>query len=365
MVDPRVEKLARLVVEHSVGVKPQEKVMIHGSYTAFPLIREIYKECLLNDAYPQIMADLDTSYTFFKYAKDHQLSFVSPFERFVTENVDVRIRVHCDPDPRRLSNIKPSKLRTMMAARKELSDIHRRREAEGKLRWTVIPFPISAQAQDASMSLEEYEDFVYRSCLVDKEDPIMEWRRIYESQAKLCDFLNKASEVRFVGEDTDLTLNVKGRKWINCGGKENMPDGEIYTGPVENSAEGTIRFTYPGIYMGREVEDITLVFKAGEVVEVKAAKGEDLLQQLLQIDGANRIGEIAIGTNYGISRFTKNMLFDEKMGGTIHMALGSSYPDSGGQNKSSVHWDILKDMKHNGQIYVDGRLFYKNGNFSA
>jgi len=211
--------------------------------------------------------------------------------------------------------------------------------------------------------LPEYEDFVYSSCLVDRDDPTAEWMKIRKEQEKICTFLNKASEIHVVGEDTDLTYNVKGRKWINCCGEKNMPDGEVFTGPVENSVNGTIRFTYPGLYQGKEVEDIRLTFKDGRVVKASAAKGEDLLKELLKVEGADRLGETAIGTNYGITRFTKDMLFDEKMGGTIHMAIGRAIPESGGVNKSAIHWDILKDMKKGGEIYADGKLFHKDGKF--
>jgi len=236
--------------------------------------------------------------------------------------------------------------------------------AEGKFRWTGFPYPINAQAQEAAMSLTEYENFVYSSCLVDKEDPIAEWRKIHQQQEEACKFLNQVSDLHIVGEDTDLTLQIEGRKWINCSGKLNMPDGEVFTSPIENSANGTIRFTFPGIFSGREVEDITLTFKKGKVVKASAAKGDELLQELLKIEGADQIGEVAIGTNYSITKFTKNMLFDEKMGGTIHLALGMNpIPDTGGLNKSALHWDILKDMKQEGEIYADGNLFYKNGKF--
>ncbi len=363
MVDPRIGKLAKLCVHYSVDVKSREKVFIQGSESAFPLINEIYKECLLSDSYPLIMANLDVAYTFFKYAKEHQLKFVSPFEKFMVENIDVRIGIYCETNPKRLTNIGPSRIKTHAASRRELSEIFHKRVAERKLRWTVLPYPINAQAQEASMSLAEYEDFVYSSCLVDKEDSISEWKKIHKQQEKICEFLNQVSEIRIVGEDTDLTFNVKSRKWINCSGKENMPDGEVFTAPIENSANGTIRFTFPGIFSGREVEDITITFRDGKVVKASAAKGDELLQQLLKIEGADRIGEAAIGTNYGITRFTKNMLFDEKMGGTIHIALGNSYPESGGLNKSAIHWDVLKDMKKDGEIYADSKLFYKNGKF--
>jgi len=364
LVDKRIEKLARLCVHYSVDVKPKEFVVIQGSDMAFPIMHELYKECLLTGAYPQMMPTLDVQYTFFKYAKEYQLKFVSPLEKFMVENMDVSMGIFCESNPKRLTNIDPAKIRTRQASRRELADILMKREAEGKYRWTGLPYPITAGAQEASMSLQEYEDFVYSSCLVDKKDPIAEWTKIKKEQEKLCRFLNQCEEIHVLGEDTDLTFKVKGRKWINCSGQKNMPDGEVFTAPIENSVNGTIRFTYPGIFSGREVEDIKLTFKAGKVTKASAMKGNELLQQLLKIEGADRLGETAIGTNYNITRFTKNMLFDEKMGGTIHMALGlNPIPETGGLNKSALHWDILKDMKKDGEIYADKKLFYKDGKF--
>lgn len=364
MVDQKIEKLAKLCVHYSVNVKPKETVLIQGSELAFSLMHEIYKECLLSDSYPQIMANLDTVYTFFKYAKEHQLEFVSPFEKFVAKNVDVRIFIICEPNVKRLTNVDPAKIRMATGALSEIREILFKREAEGRYRWTGLPYPVNAQAQEAGMTLPEYEDFVYGSCLLDKDDPNAEWKKVREEQDKICRFLNQANEIRLVGEDTDLTFNVKGRKWINCCGEKNMPDGEVATAPVEDSANGVIRFTFPGIFSGREIEDIRLTFKAGKVVKASAAKGDELLQELLKIEGACRLGETAIGTNYGITRFTKNMLFDEKMGGTVHLALGfNPLPETGGMNKSALHWDILKDMKKAGEIYADNRIFYKNGKF--
>lgn len=363
MVDKRIEKLANLCVRYSVGVKPKEKVIINGSATAAPLINEIYKECLLCDAYPWVRPNLGLDYTFFKHAKEHQLKFVSPFDEFIFENLDVNINVRCETNPKRLSNIDPAKMKTQTSSTSELVENYYKRVAEGKARWTLLPFPSESQAQEANMALPEYEDFVYSSCLVDKKEPISEWKKIRKEQEKICNFLGKANRIRIVGQDTDLTFSVKGRKWLNCSGDKNMPDGEVFTGPIENSANGTVRFTFPGIYMGREVEDISFTFKNGKVTNASAAKGEELLREVLKIKGADRIGEAAIGTNYGITRFTKNMLFDEKMGGTVHMALGKSYAESGGKNSSAIHWDILKDMKKGGEIYADKELFYKNGKF--
>lgn len=366
MVDKRIEKLAELCVRYSVAVKPKEKVVIRGSPAATPLINEIFKECLLSGAYPWIaypLPNLYVDYTLFKYAEDHQLKFVSPFDRFIYENMDVSINVRSELNPRRLTNVDPALVKTYQTSIGELRGILTKRAAEGKLKWTLLAFPITDEAQEASMSLTEYEDFVYSSCLVDKKDPIGEWKKIHKQQEKICSYLNEAETIRVVGEDTDLTASVKGRKWVNAGGDKNMPDGEIFTGPVEDSVNGQVRFTFPGIYMGREVEDITLTFKNGRIVKASAAKGEGLLKELIKIKGADRVGELAIGTNYGIKRFTKNMLFDEKMGGTIHMAIGNGYPETGSLNKSAIHWDILKDMEKNGEIYADDEIFYKNGKF--
>lgn len=274
---------------------------------------------------------------FYKHAKEHQLKYVSPLYRFVIENVDVHIGIFCGSNLKYLSNIDPEKMAKYIGARKDLQNLFMKRAAEKKLRWNGLPYPIDSGAQEASMSLEEYEDFVYSSCLINEEDPVTEWKEFNKRQRNICDFLNKTNQVRIVGEDTDLTFSYKGRKWINCSGQENMPDGEIFTAPYENSANGTIRFSFPGIYLSREIEDIMLTFLNGKVAKAKAAKGDELLQKLLKLDGANQIGEMAIGTNYGIARFTKNMLFDEKMGGTIHLALGASYLESGGINESSIH----------------------------
>ncbi|UCD96206.1 MAG: aminopeptidase [Candidatus Bathyarchaeota archaeon] len=363
MVDPRIAKLAKLCVNYSVSVKPKDQVLIRGSELSFLLLKEIYKECLVNGAHPMVMPALDLDYTFYDHANEDQLNHVSPFTKFLVENLDVSISVWCPHNPKGLTNVDPEKIRMHRAARRELAEIFNARAASGELRWVGLPYPTTAQAQEASMSLSEYENFVYRSCFADKDEPIEEWKKVDREQTKLCEYLTSAKTLHIVGPDTDLTMNVEGRKWENCSGKYNLPDGEIFTAPIEDSANGSIRFTYPGIYAGREVEDITLTFKEGKVVDASAKRGNDLLQQILEIDGADRIGEIAIGTNYGITTFTKSILFDEKIGGTLHLALGSSYPEVGGKNKSAIHWDILKDMNEASRISADGEVFYKNGKF--
>jgi aminopeptidase len=363
VTDPRTEKLAELSVKYSVAVRPKEKVVIQGNAAAFPLINELYKQCLLSGAYPSIVPELDTDFTFYRYAKQHQLEYVSPFSWLIAREMDVRIVVLCDPNPKRLTSIDPAKVRIRTAASKEIAETFSKRSAEGKLKWTLLPYPINAQAQEAAMALPEYEDFVYKSCMINKKGPATEWKKIEKRQDEICKYLEQKKEIQIVGQDTDLTCSVKGRKWINCSGTKNMPDGEVFTVPAENSVNGTIRFTFPGIMAGKEIEDIRLTFNKGKITKATAAKGNDLLQQLLKIDGAKTLGEASIGTNYEITKFTKNMLFDEKIGGTIHLALGNAYPEAGGLNKSAIHWDILKDMKKDSEIYADKEIFYKNGKF--
>jgi aminopeptidase len=212
------------------------------------------------------------------------------------------------------------------------------------------------------MSLREFEDFVYSGCLVHEPDPIKAWKKISREQQHIVDWLNKARKIHVVGPDTDLKLEVTGRKWINCDGHENFPDGEIFTGPIEDSVNGHIRYTYPACAYGREVEDVRLWFKDGKVVKATAAKNEEFLLKMLKTDkGARYVGEFAFGINYGIQRFTKNTLFDEKIGGTIHLALGKGYPESGSKNQSAIHWDMVCDLRQGGEVRVDGTLFLKDG----
>jgi aminopeptidase len=215
------------------------------------------------------------------------------------------------------------------------------------------------------MSQREYEDFVFRAGLLHLPDPIGEWKKISERQQRLADFLNGAKEVRVIGKDTDLKVGVEGRRWINCDGHENFPDGEVFTGPIEDATEGTIRYSFPAVHHGRECHDIVLKFKAGKVVEARASKGEEFLLGMLEQDpGARVLGEFAIGTNFGIQQYTKNTLFDEKIGGTCHAAIGAAYPETGGKNDSGLHWDMVCDLRQKGcRIEVDGVVILEEGRF--
>ncbi len=358
-----IEKLAILATEYCLPVSEEKKIGIVGHAIATPLIQLLYKHILLRGGYPVTRITVDgLTELLYGFGSKKQITHVSPFDKFFMKKIDGIIHIFAETNVKRLSGVPSAKIKQRTASQREIIDIYIKHVKPGGL--AIIPYPTEAFAQEAEMSLFEYQDFVAKACFLDKKDSVEEWRKLSKKQKRVTRKLNKIKKMRFVDEDTDLKLKVEGRKWINCDGHLNMPDGEVFTGPIENSAQGQIRFTYPGIYMGREIEDITLTFKNGKVTQAKAEKGEELLKELLKTDaGAKRIGEIAIGTNKGITCFTKSMLFDEKMGHCIHLALGRSIPISGGKNQSSIHWDLLKDMKH-GEIYADRELIYKNGEFT-
>ncbi|RZN46218.1 aminopeptidase [archaeon] len=365
MADEYMKKMASLLVNYSTQVKEGDAVVIAADASARDMMLEIYREVLRAGGIPMIVPQFeDASYIFYATASDAQLDAVHPLMDDIAKKTDVSIQLLAGTNLKSLSTIDPSRIARRSKAQSYLMDIFMERQAKKELRWVLGPYPSPAYAQEASMSTEAYEEFVYKACLLDADDPVAEWQRLSKVQQVVCDYLEKCSELRYVGVDTDLTMSIKGRTWINCDGDNNMPDGEVFTGPVEDSVNGTIRFTYPAIYHGNEVEDVRLTFKDGKVVEARASKGEAFLNKMLDTDeGARYVGEAAIGTNAGITHFSKNMLFDEKMGGTIHIALGAGYPETGSTNKSSIHWDILKDMKDGGKVYADDELIYEDGTF--
>lgn len=355
--------MAQALVEYSAGINEKDTVLIRGTTLAVPLVEAIYEESMKKGAYPEVTLTTDNMLdVFFTYAQPHQLEYTSPFMKYYVEQVDKIITILAEYNTKHLTSISPQKLAKRSKAQEPINATVLQRAQDETLQWVLTVYPTHALAQEASMSLLEYEDFVYHACFVDRPDPVAEWKNLSKTQERLVNYLNGKSEIHIVGEDTDLKVQVKERKWINSDGHQNFPSGEVFTSPVEDSAEGTIRFTYPGIYMGKEVEDITLTFEKGVVVNAHAERGDDLLQGMLEVDeGARRIGEVAVGTNYGITKFTKNILFDEKIGGTIHLALGRSLPSTGGKNESAIHWDLLKNMETDGQLYADGELFYEKG----
>lgn len=361
-----MEKLAIVVTKYCVSISDGKKIGIHGHAVAAPLFQQLYKHIILRGGHPVPQVKLDGFDEFLlRYGNQKQITHVSPFSEFFISKVDALINILAETNTRRLSTISPKKLKQRAASQRKIKEIYAERLLKPGT-CTIIPYPTQALAQEAEMSLSEYQDFVATACFLEAKDPVEKWKQLSKMQGTVIQQLSKSRSMHFLGEDTDLKLNVEGRNWVNCDGHVNMPDGEIFTCPIENSAQGKIRFTYPGIFMGREVDDITLTFQDGKAVKAEAEKGEDFLKEILKTDkGAKIIGEIAIGTNTGITKFTKNMLFDEKMGHCIHLALGLSpfTAKTGGKNRSSIHWDLLKDMQ-NGEIYADDELVYKNGKFT-
>jgi len=365
MNDPRISMLADVLINYSISLKKSQTLIISATPQATPLIREIYRKALQIGAFPITSISLDgMEEVYYKYASEEQLKYISPVRRFSFEKADAVISIISGYNTKTLANVEPKKMVINNRAMAPLFKKFMHRSATGQVRWVGCQFPTHAYAQDAVMSLTEYEDFVFRACRLDKKDPITEWKKMSAYNARLIKYLSRKDEIRIVAKDTDLRYRVGGRKWINCDGKNNFPDGEVFTAPIEDSAGGHVRFSYPAEYDGREAEDVRIEFKNGKAVKATAARGEEFLNAMLDTDkGSRYLGEVAIGTNFGITKYTKNTLFDEKIGGTVHMALGESYPESGGKNHSGVHWDMVCDLRAGGALYADGEMFMKNGKF--
>lgn len=364
-MDIRIQKLANLLIKYSLDIKKGDYLFISANTVSEPLIKEVYRQAILEGANVETMIGIEgIRETFLKNASKELLNMPSPLNKWAFENMTAYLYIWGNHNTKELAGVDPSNISAFVKSQSDWRKIFNERTAKGEMRWTGTQFPTISDAQEASMSLSEYEDFVYKAGLIHMDDPVEEWIKIHNKQQKVVDYLNTKDVIHVVSKDTDITYRVKGRKWINCDGKVNFPDGEVFTGPIEDSVEGHIRFSFPGIYLGNEIEDISLTFEKGKVVKASAMKGEKLLNALLDTDeGSRYVGECAIGTNYGIDKFTRNMLFDEKIGGTIHMAVGHGMPESGSKSISSLHWDMLCDMRNGGEIYADGELFYKDGKF--
>ncbi len=368
MQDPRLEKLANVLVNYSVELKKGDIVSIQGAPVAEPLITAVYRAALEAGAHPHVrMAPEELTEILLKRGSREQLEFVSPLTMHEMETVDARIGLWAEVNTRALTNTDPQKHAQLSAARKPIMAKFMERAAKKELRWTGTLYPTHASAQDAGMSLAEYEDFVFNAGMLDHPDPVASWKRVAEKQQRIVDLLNGGKSLHLTAANgTDLRMNLEGRVWINCCGKENFPDGEVFTAPVEDSVEGTIRFSFPAVHMGHECQGVELRFQQGKVVEAKAEKGQDFLYKMLDQDpGARRVGEFAIGTNYSVRQFTRNTLFDEKIGGTVHLAVGMAYPETGGKNESGLHWDMVCDLREGGKIALDEKTIHENGLFTA
>jgi aminopeptidase len=365
MRDPRVDALAQILVRYSTRVQKGDVCSIASTTAAEPLVQAVYEEVLRAGGLP--VMQLQTSgaqASFYELAGDEQLDWIAPTTEWAVEHADAHISIMASLNTRELSGVDPKKQARVQRARKPIMETSMRRAAEDSYRWALTLFPTNAYAGEAGMSLPAYEDFYYAACLAVNGDPVNAWERQSEETRRLTEWIEGREEVRIQAEGTDVTLNVAGRHWIASAGKHNMPDGEFFTGPVEDSANGTIGFSFPASYAGRTVSGVRLRFEDGKVVEATADQGEDFLHEMLDADdGARRLGELGIGTNFGIATGTREILLDEKIGGTIHMAVGMSYPETGGENNSAVHWDMVCDLRQGGSITVDGAELQRDGRF--
>ncbi len=365
MKDPRIEKLAQFMVNYSIGVQPEQKVVIEGGVSATPLLEELYLQVLKSGAHPLMMPSIPSIKSiFYKYASDDQLKFVHEPIKNIIENYDARIYIMSDDNTQLLNKIDPGKIAINRLAQRGLSEIFFERASKNELAWTIGLYPTNAYAQDAGMDLLEYEDFVFQACMPDLDDPIGYWKNVSRSQEKIVNWLKGKKSVHVIGNETDLKLSIENRTFVNCDCHKNVPDGEIFTGPIEDSIEGQVLFSYPAMHEGRKVSGIRLWFENGKVVKASADKNEEFLNKMIETDeGSHYVGEFAIGTNKGIKDFTGQILFDEKIGGSFHMALGRGFTETGSKNVSAIHWDMICDLRSGGEIWVDDVLFYKNGDF--
>ncbi len=360
-----LEKYAQLLVNYCMEIKPTERLYINTTTLAEPLVREVYRAALRAGATVEVEMDFrEKSKIFHEEAHlDSQLDFVPLQYAKAMLDFDAYLYIKAPFNLRESANANEEKTKRQKAALAPFSKKYFDRAATREMKRNFCLYPTIASAQEAGMSLEEYEHFVYNACKLYEPDPMAAWLNVRKEQQRFVDTLNAAQNVRYLSAKTDISFNTKGRKWINSDGQTNMPSGEVYTSPVEDSVNGVVHFDYPCLYMGKEVQDVTLYVTDGYIEKWEAGQGKDFLDYVFSLEGTRRFGEAAIGTNYSINRMTKNILFDEKIGGTIHMAIGQSYPQCGGKNESTVHWDMISDMTKGGKIFADGQLIYENGLF--
>ena len=358
--DERLEKLARVLVDYSVEAREGDQVAVFGEVGAEPLIKALYTRLLQVGAVPVLQVQLPgIQELFFEHAVDVHYKTIPTIRRFVAEEADAEIGIKAPSNTRSLAEVEPAKQRVLAELNRPLSETMLE-----KNRWVLTLFPTEALAQEANMGLAAYEEFAFGAMGLNEEDPVRYWQEKSREQARLKERLEEARELRIVGPGTDLTLSVEGRTFVNSAGRRNMPCGEVFTGPIEDSANGHVSFGVPAAIGGREVAGARLRFEGGKVVGSEAEKGGEYLESLLDTDaGARYLGEIGIGTNYNIGRASGNVLFDEKLGGTVHLAIGRSYKETGGLNDSSVHTDLVCDLRDGGELYADGELIQKDGRF--
>ncbi len=366
MTDARIHKLAHLLVHYSLEVKPGQLVKITGERVTLPLLIAAAEEVVKAGGQPYIDTIIpEFIEAMLKFGNDKQLSFVSPLAKLEAEKMDCFLVVWGDQNTKYLGGTDPKRQALRQKARGPIVKRIFQRVGKKELSWVGTQFPTHAAAQDAGMSLRTYEDFVYGTGHITSADPIKHWKKIRTEQERLVKILERVGMIRVRSNDTDLSIKVDGRKWVSCHGDQNFPDGEVFTSPHETGVNGTIHYSFPCVYSGREVNDVRLTFKNGRVVKEEAASNLAYLTAMLNMDkGARTIGEFAIGTNYQITNYSKNTLFDEKIGGTCHCAVGAGFPEAGGKNHSALHWDMVCDLRQGGVIEADGKTIHRNGKFT-
>jgi aminopeptidase len=374
MPDLRTVRMADVIVNYSANIQPGDRVLIEAETDARPLVRALYESILSAGGHPHLLLSFSGQISmtgldelFMEKANPDQLDYVNPFFEQVYNEFESRVRIHSMSNTKALMNANPDNMARRQRALQPLLKSQFERGGRGEFKWVTTLFPTKAYAQDAEMSLEEYEDFVYNACQVSDPDadPVALWKQVHAQQENVVDAFKGRKDVVVKGPSCDLSLSIEDRLFLNASGENNMPDGEVFTGPVEDSVNGWIRFDYPSMLRGNEVEGVELKFENGKVVQATAEKNQEFLDQMLSVDaGARYVGEFAIGNNYGVTRHTGNILFDEKIGGTIHLALGAGYPDTGSVNESAIHWDMICGMQKDAEIRVDGDVVYKDGKFT-
>jgi aminopeptidase len=365
-MNPILSKYAKLLVNYCVSLQPNEKVFIHTTTLAEDLVREVYREVIRAGGHPHVQMDFrDQGVITNQESNEEQLKYVNPLYAQAMEEFDAYIYIRAPFYSRGTQKTNSENAKIARTAVQPYRKRYSERTATLEMKRTLCEYPTVANAQNAGLSLEEYAHFIYNACYLFDEDPQAKWEEVSRKQQRIVDLLNTKSNMRYLGEGTDISFSCAGRIWINSDGKTNMPSGEVYTAPVDDSVNGHIHFSYPSMFSGEEVEGITLEVKDGWVEKWDAKKGKALLDRIFAIDeGARRFGEAAIGTNMRIQTPVKNILFDEKIGGTVHMAIGQAYIQNNGTNKSAIHWDMIADMKNGGKIFADDELIYENGQFT-
>ena len=363
-----LEKYAQLLVHYCVELKKGEKMYVSTTLLAEPLVKEIYKEVIKLGAVLEVDFQFEgKDDIFYEYGDDFALNYVPVLKKAAMESFDAYLNIRAPYSLTSSDKIDLEKKKIRSKAMAPLSQLYFERTADrslpGALKRSLCQFPTQAAADAAEMTLEEYTEFVFNACHLYSDNPEGEWLKVRKHQQHIKEYLDKVDTIRYKADHTDVQFSVADRTWINSDGQTNMPSGEVFSGPVEDSVNGKVHFTFPSIYMGKDVKGITLWVENGEVVKWDAEEGKDLLDTVFDIPGARHFGEVAIGTNYQIQRATRNILFDEKIGGTIHMAVGQSYKQTGGVNKSAIHWDMITDMSKSGEIWADDVLIYEKGKF--